>query len=326
MARFLSDASTFAVGTATVCVLTGAYLLRRLVAGQPCRSMAMLEGKTVIVTGANTGVGKATALDLARRKARVIMACRDQERGEQAVADVAKRSRSNDVHFRQLDLASFASIRQFSEEIFASEKKIDVLVNNAGVFMLPLRRSEDGFEMQLAVNCLGPFFLTNLLLPRLKVSTSARIVNVAGKFPPSFPWINFEDINSERSYYRVRAMGQSKVCLMLWSRHLAKQLEGTSVSVNSLHPGLVRNEFGRFLDYWFGYFYILFYPVLYVVLKTPKQGAQTSIYCAVSEELEGLSGKHFYNCKIKDNALSPTLDEAAAQRLWDICEKMTGLK
>lgn len=314
------------VGATAVCAFTGMYLFRRFVAGVPVRSKVVLEGKTVIVTGANTGVGKETALELARRKARVIMACRDSKRGKEAVADVVKRSHNTSVYFHQLDLASFASIRRFANEVLASEKTVDIIVNNAGVFMLPLRRSSDGIEMHFAVNYLGPFLLTNLLLPRLKESPSARIVNVAADLPSFKPWINFEDINSECSYNRVQAVAQSKASMILFSRHLAKRLKSTSVTVNSLHPGYVRNEFGRYLDYWYGYFYILSYPLLCLVLKTPKQGAQTSVYCAVSEDLEGVSGMHFSDSKVKAHPLSRLLDDVAGERLWEMSEKMTGLR
>ena len=224
--------------------------------GQTCPSGALMNGKTVIVTGANTGMGKQTALELARRNARVILACRNEQAGERASQEIRSRARNEQVVFRQLNLASFSSIREFASKVLQEERKIDVLVNNAGVFMMPLRRSQDGVEMHLAVNYLGHFLLTNLLLKRLKEAPSARIVNLAAGIPSWLASIDFDDINSERSYNRVKAVIQSKTCVLLATQHLSRLLENTSVTVNSVDPGIVSNEFGRYRDYWYGYFQV----------------------------------------------------------------------
>ena len=158
--------------------------------------------------------------------------------------------------FRPLDLASFSSIREFAASVLREESRIDLLVNNAGVFMMPLRRSQDGVEMHLAVNYLGHFLLTRLLLDRLKETPSARVVNVAADVSSWLANIDFEDINSERSYNRVRAVAQSKTCVILATRHLSRLLQGTTVTVNSVSPGFVRNEYGRYRDYFFGYVHV----------------------------------------------------------------------
>ena len=245
-----------AVGSATVCALTGIYLLRRLAQGATCTSGALLNGKTVIITGANTGMGKQTAIELAHRNAHVIMACRNEDNGRKAVREVKLKSKNNNVVFRKLDLACFDSIHQFADDVKNEYKQIDILVNNAGVFMLPLRRSADGIEMHLAVNYLGHFLLTNLLLKHLKKAASARIINVGADIPMWINGINFEDMNSEKSYNRVMAVIQSKQALLLFTKHLSLILNGTNVTVNSVHPGIVRNEFGRYRDYWYGYFQV----------------------------------------------------------------------
>ena len=259
-AKYLAAASSFVynttVGVATVCALSGVYLLRRYAMGQVCPSKAMMSGKTVIITGANTGIGKQTAMELARRNARVILACRNREAGERATQEVRRVTRNDQVAFHQVDLASFTSIREFSKKVLQEEKQIDVLVNNAGVFMMPLRRSKDGVEMHLAVNYLGQFLLTSLLLDRMKEMPSARIVNLAADIPSWLMDIKFDDINSEKSYNRVKAVVQSKTCVLLATRHLATLLADTNITVNSVHPGIVRNEFGRYLDYWYGYFQV----------------------------------------------------------------------
>ena len=249
-------ACNFTARIAAFRVASCVHLLRRLTqtpVTKPLPSSAAMRGKTVIITGANTGMGKQTALELARREARVILACRNRNTGERAQREIVSITGNEEVMFCQLDLASFSSIREFADCVLREKSHIDVLVNNAGVFMMPLRRSRDGVEMHLAVNYLGHFLLTRLLLERLREAPSARVVNVAADVPSWLANVDFEDINSERSYNRVRAVVQSKTCVILATRHLSRLLENTTVTVNSVSPGLVRNEFGRYLDYWYGY-------------------------------------------------------------------------
>ena len=221
------------------------YLFRRYVAGGVCHSKALLNGKTVIITGANAGIGKETAVDLARRNARVIMACRSVEKGEKAAVEVRKRSGSDNVVFVQLDLASLRSVRQFAARVLEEEPHLDILINNAGVMACPYTKTEDGFEMQFGVNHLAHFLLTNLLLDRLKEAPSARVINVASQLYKYCPGINFDTINSEHSYKPNKAYQCSKLANILFTQALAKVLEGSSVTVNALHPGVVRTELGR---------------------------------------------------------------------------------
>jgi retinol dehydrogenase-13 len=284
-----------------------------------------MRGKTAIVTGSNTGMGKETALELARRGARVILGCRNRETGEAAAQEISRVTGNDQVVFRHLDLASFSSVREFAGTVLREEQCIDVLVNNAGVFMLPLRRSQDGVEMHLAVNYLGHFLLTRLLLDRLREAPSARVVNVAADVPSWLAHVDFQDINSERSYNRVRAVTQSKTCVLLATRHLSSLLQDSRVSVNSVSPGLVRNEFGRNQHYWYGYFQLAFYPLFYLLLRSPSQGAETAVFCAVSEKVKGVSGRHFRDGRETPLSLPASLDSAAAQRLWDISSSLTGL-
>ena len=203
-----------------------------------CTSEARLDGKTVSITGANTGIGKETAIDLARREARVILACRSVERGEKAAVEARERSGNENAMFRQLDLSSLASVRQFSAKILEEEPRIDILINNAGVCFLPYQVSEDGYEMHLAVNHLGHFLLTNLLLDRIKEAPSDRIINVLSIIY-RFGKVNFDDLNSEQSYGVIRAYSQTKLANILFTHSLAKCLEGTNVTANCLHPGAV---------------------------------------------------------------------------------------
>ena len=230
-------------------------LLRRRVIGKTCESKARLDGKTVIITGANSGIGIETAIDLAGRKARVILACRSVEKGEKAAVEVREKSGNDDVVFRQLDLASLASVRQFAATVLEEEPRIDILVNNAGVMACPYSKTEDGFEMQFAVNHLAHFLLTNLLLDRLKEATSARIVVVTSTLYKHCPSIRFDDINSEKSYPRNSRMcmdprgcyAHSKLANILFTQALAERLEGTNVTANAISPGMCRSDLGRHL-------------------------------------------------------------------------------
>ena len=296
------------------------YLARRYFAGGVCHSKALLNGKTVIITGANAGIGKETAVDLARRNARVIMACRSVEKGEKAAVEVRKRSGSDNVVFLQLDLASLTSVRQFAARVLEEEPRLDILINNAGVMACPYTKTEDGFEMQFGVNHLAHFLLTNLLLDRLKEAPSARIVNLSS-LAHAFGKINFDDLNSEKSYSSWSVYSQSKLANILFTRSLAKRLQGTNTIVNAVHPGGVRTELQRhsFVVRIMRFFSSIFW-------KTPEEGAQTSIYCAVSEEMEGVSGKYLADCKIVKPRTKEATDDEIAERLWQVSVQMVGLE
>ena len=312
---------SYSIVFVAVTVGVTSYFLCQCTAGGVCRSKALLNGKTVIITGANGGIGKETAVDLARRNARVIMACRSVEKGEKAAVEVRKRSGSDDVVFVQLDLASLTSVRQFAAKVLEEEPRLDILINNAGVMACPYTKTEDGFEMQFGVNHLAHFLLTNLLLDRLKEAPSARIVNVSshghimGK-------INFDDLNSQRSYGAWSAYGHSKLANILFTRSLAKRLEGTNVTANALHPGSVKTELGRHARF----IATIAYWIFPIFIKTPWEGAQTSIYCAVSEEMEGVSGKYLADCKILKTKNKEATDDEIAERLWQVSAQMVGLE
>ena len=210
-----------------------------------CKSKAKLVHKTVIITGGNTGIGKETAIDLAKRKAKVILACRNPERGRKAEEEIRKKSGNENVVYRHLDLASLASVREFAEGVLQDEPHIDILINNAAIMACPYWKTEDDFEMQFGVNHLGHFLLTYLLLDKLKEAPSARIINVSSLAYKRVKGINFDDINSEESYDPQIAYGQSKLANILFTRALSKRLEGTRVTVNCLHPGVIWTELGR---------------------------------------------------------------------------------
>ena len=220
------------------------YLTSRYFDGGVCYSKATLNDKTVIITGANTGIGLETAVDLARRGARVILACCSADKGKAAVEVVKKRSKNQNVLFAQVDLASLQSVRDFASRILQEEPRIDILINNAGVAYPPYSKTQDNFELAFGVNHLAHFLLTNLLLDRLKEAPAARIINVSS-VGYKFGTINFDDLQGEKSYSKVKAYSQSKLANILFTRTLAERLKGTRASAYSLHPGAVRTDLGR---------------------------------------------------------------------------------
>lgn len=300
------------------------YVFKPYISGGVCRSKARLEGKTVIITGSNTGIGKETALDLAARGARVIIACRDLQKGEKAMKEIIEKSGNGNIVAKHLDLASLRSVRNFAEEINSSEARVDVLINNAGVMAVPsLTKTQDGFETQMGVNHLGHFLLTNLLLDLLKKSAPSRIVVVSSiaHWFCTTAGFKFENINGEISYDPFDAYGQSKLANILFARELARRLDGTRVTANALHPGAVATELGRHHPYWLQ---VVLQPFVFLLTKSPKEGAQTSIHLAVSKELEGVSGLYFADCKERIPAKSAQDDEVA-KKLWEVSAKLVGL-
>eukprot|EP00118_Oscarella_pearsei_P001201 m.6851 g.6851 ORF g.6851 m.6851 type:complete len:322 (+) comp17024_c0_seq1:24-989(+) len=302
------------------------FLLRKWMTGGVCRSSRRLDGKTVIVTGANTGIGKETAVDLVIRGARVIVACRSKPKGEAAVQEIKARTMRDHVVFRQLDLADLQSTRNFAKKILEEEPKIHILINNAGVMMCPYSKTKDGFETQIGVNHLGHFILTNLLLDRIKASQPSRIINVSS-IGYMMGKINFDDLMSKKSYSDMAAYNQSKLANILFTSELARRLEGTGVTSYSLHPGLVSTELQRHVRGWpiLGYITGFFFSyVLYFAMKSPSEGAQTSIYCAVDEAAGKSSGKYYADCA-EVQLSAHAKDEGTAKKLWEVSEKLTGL-
>lgn len=310
-----------AIVAAVICL----WGIRKYVKGARYYGTARLDGKTVVITGGNTGIGKETAIDLAKRGAKVIIACRDMNKAKTAAEDIKRVSRSDNVHVIKLDLASFKSIRQCAESINKSEERLDVLLNNAGVMNCPHWLTEDGIEMQFGTNHVGHFFFTNLLLDLIKKSAPSRIINVSSLGHTFSGHLNFNDIvKREKSYNSTIAYAQSKLSNILFTKELAKKLEGTGVTTYALHPGTVDTELARHLrSRWF--FMESFYQVMTFFLKTSYEGAQTNIYCAVEPSLEKETGKYYSDCAEKSPAKT-AFDEAAAKKLWELSESLTNLK
>ncbi|XP_053314530.1 retinol dehydrogenase 13 [Spea bombifrons] len=295
----------------------GVVLLKDYVGGGNCPSKENIDGKTAIVTGANTGIGKETAMELAKRGGKVIMACRDMGKCEAAAKEIRGKTLNHNVFAKHLDLASIKSIKEFAKTIRNEEEHVDILINNAAVMRCPKWKTEDNFEMQFGVNHLGHFLLTNLLLEKLKKSGNSRIINVSSLAHVAGD-IDFDDLNWEKKKYNTKAAYcQSKLANVLFTNELARRLQGTRVTANSLHPGVADTELGRHTGMHKSTFSsTVLAPLFWILIKSPRQAAQPSVYLAVAENLEGVSGKYFNGLKEKEPA-PQALEEETARRLWE---------
>lgn len=269
-----------------------------------------------LVTGASAGIGKAASVELARRGMRVVMLCRDAERGERARRDVAAEAQ----HAPELviaDLASLDAVRQGAAEIARRWPAIHVLINNAGVSLARRAVSVDGFEMTLAVNHLAPFLLTQLLLPQLLAAPPARIVNVTSRLERAGR-IHFDDLQCERRYSRTRAYNQSKLANVLFTYELADRLRGTGVTVNCIHPGFVATELMRDLPRWVRRLYEPF-------IATPEEGARGVVHLACAAELEGVTGCYFERDGVERASSARSHDAELRARLWRVSEELARL-
>jgi NAD(P)-dependent dehydrogenase (short-subunit alcohol dehydrogenase family) len=280
------------------------------------KSMA---GKVCMVTGANAGIGKATAQGLANISATVVMVCRSQERGEAALAEIREQSSNDHISLLVADLASQTEIRRLAEDFKKHYSTLHVLVNNAGIIPRKREVTVDGCETQFAVNHLAPFLLTNLLLDILKSSAPARIVTVSSDMHRGAT-INFDDLQSERSYRPVRVYSRTKLANVLFTYELARRLQGTAVTANCLHPGVVAT---KLLADGMGMPRALRTTTRLIGAK-PDKGAKTSIYLAASPEVEGVSGKYFVRQKAVESSKG-SYDENLASRLWRVSAELTGL-
>src|SRR5919106_4071638 len=276
--------------------------------------------KICLITGATSGIGKATAMGLANMGASVVMVGRDQGKGEAVMAEIKQKSNNASVDLMLADLSSQEEIRRLADEFKEAYPRLDVLINNAGLFRSKRITTADGMEMTFAVNHLACFLLTKLLLDVLKASSPSRIVNVSSG-DHSNGTIDFDDLQGEKGYKGPKAYSQSKLANVLFTYELARRLEGTGVTANCLHPGAgVRTNLGSGVSGVFG----LTVRALRPLMKSPEKGAETSIYLASSPEVEGLSGRYFVK-KGETRSSDMSYDERLARRLWEVSAQLTKL-
>ena len=275
--------------------------------------------KICLVTGGNSGIGKSVALGLAKMGATVVVVSRNKEKGQTAVTDIIEKSGNKNVELIQADMSSQNSIHQLVDEFRARHEKLHLLINNAGVYLTKRSETEEGLESTFAVNHLGPFLLTSLLVDILKTSAPSRIVNVTSDAHKGAR-INFDDLQGEKKFSGWQAYGQSKLAMILYTHGLAKKLEGTGVTVNSAHPGVVRTNFAKNN----GGLVMLGFRFLGMFFISPESAAKRILYVATSPDLEGVTGKYFTKMhEVKSSQES--YDDDSAGRLWQISEQLTHL-
>jgi NAD(P)-dependent dehydrogenase (short-subunit alcohol dehydrogenase family) len=278
-----------------------------------------MRGRTCLITGATSGIGKATSLALAEQGATLVLVGRDRARAEATAAEIGAATGNRDVTVLLADLAVQREVRRVAGEFLATTRPLHVLINNAGAVNLRRTLTTDDIESTLAVNHLAPFLLTNLLLDRLRQSAPARIITVASE-AHRFGALDFDDLGNARRYRALRVYGQSKLANILFSNELARRLADSAVTANSLHPGAVATGLGKNNGAWARAVIALLRPFF----RSPQRGAATTIYLASSPAVDGVTGQYFVNCRARRPSRAAR-DLTAARRLWDASAAMTRL-
>ena len=275
-----------------------------------------LKGKTAIITGATSGIGKVTALAIAREGAHLVLPVRNMEKGEALREEIISETGNKSIELMSCDLASLDSIRSFAKSFLTKYDQLHLLVNNAGLWESKRKESSDGIEMNFAVNHLAPFLMTNLLLDVIKKSAPARIINVSST-AHKYAKMNFDDLEGEKRWDSMKSYAQSKLSNIFFTRKLARELEGTGVTVNCLHPGVVSTNL---FDNMPGFFRRIF--GLFMI--SSEKGAETSIFLATSPEVENISGAYFKKKK-RAKTTRHAEDMKAADILWEVSKEYCGL-
>ncbi len=275
--------------------------------------------RVCLVTGGNSGIGKAAATELARLGAKVVIVCRSREKGEATIVDIKSKTGSSSALLLVADLLSQKSIRTLASDFLEKYGELHVLVNNAGSHFPSYIETEDGIESTFALNHLAPFLLTNLLLDTLKTNASSRIINISSVGHEGAR-IDFADLGLKKHYRGFQQYGRSKLAMILFTYELSRRLSGTNVTVNAMHPGSVRTNIwthaGPFTP-------LTKFASLF--MRSPEKGAETVVFLASSPEVEGVSGKYFIDKKERPSSRE-SYDEDAAKRLWDVSSQLTGLR
>jgi retinol dehydrogenase 12 len=277
--------------------------------------------KTCVITGSTSGIGLETTRAIARKGYDIIMVARNEEKGLPIRDKIIKSTGNKNIELLCADLSSQKQIRELGKQIRERFDVLDVLVNNAGTWFSKLTYTEDGIEMQFAVNHLAYFLTTHLLLPNLLKSENGRIVNVASDSHINGT-INFDDLYLTKNYFGLNAYRQSKLANVMFTYELAKKLKHTNTVVNALQPGLVKTKMGH--KHTIGLHSLAWWFRKQGGVK-PEKGAETSVYLATDEKAGKISGKYWDQCKTKPSG-EVSYDEEASKRLWDVCEKLTGIQ
>lgn len=278
-----------------------------------------LQGKVCLVTGATSGIGKITALELARQGGTVVVVSRSTRKCRETVHTIQQQTGNEQVSYLAADLSSQKEIRKLAGDFQTNFHQLDVLVNNAGGLFWERKESVDGIEMTFALNHLNYFLLTNLLLDTLKASEPARIINVSSGAHRGQK-LALDNLELKENYSPMKAYGRSKLANLYFTYELARRLTDSGVTANALHPGLVSTNFAREGKSWLRFIM----PLVQVFAKSPQEGAETSIYLAASPQVDGISGKYFQDKEmVSSSAIS--YDQETAERLWEISAEMTGI-
>jgi len=323
---YISMSAAMMVVDLICCVAMLSWTYTTFVGGRRFEDKNM-EGKIVVVTGSNTGVGLETAREIARLGAEVILACRTPAKAEAAVVNIMKSlSGKAKVSWMRLDLCDFTSVRKFCDDFKEKYPRLDVLVNNAGMMQHYRRLTKDNYEMTLTANFLGPFLLTQLLLDHVKKSKDGRIVNVNSSLHHNASSFNFEDPHFENGYEMFKAYANSKLAQLLATKELQRKMdeEKSDITVVALNPGNCRTEVTRHMHWLMQIGDWMTYPVWLILRKSANQGASTSVHCATSPEVNGRGGEYFQHCDvIASSDVSHSKDEA--RKLWEFSCKLVKL-
>ncbi|XP_076846066.1 retinol dehydrogenase 11 [Brachyhypopomus gauderio] len=299
--------------TALLCFLILKWMKRR----RYCADITRLDGKTVLITGGNSGVGRETAVALALRGARVIIACRDEDKAEKALRDIKARSHNMNVLYMLVDLSNMRSIRDFSKTFLHKEKRLDILINNAGVPSI-LDWTDDNFSMCFGVNHLGHFLLTNLLLPRLRESAPSRVITLTCS-SYKYQKLDFQDLNYNLLPFFTYC--RSKLANIYFTQELARLMEGKGVTAYAVHPGYVQSS-------WTGHYSFLFRllmkAIMFMFYVPCELGAQTVVYCAVASEVTAHNGGYFSDCR-PSSVYAYARDAGVSKKLWEASERLVKL-
>ncbi|XP_026858720.2 retinol dehydrogenase 11 [Electrophorus electricus] len=303
----------YTILAALFCFLILKWMKRR----RYCMDIKRLDGKTVLITGGNSGVGKETAVALALRGARVIIACRDEDKARKALREITARSHNMNVLYMRVDLANMRSIREFSKTFLQKEKRLDILINNAGVPGI-LDWTDDNFSMCFGVNHLGHFLLTNLLLPRLRESSPSRVITLTCS-SYRYQKLDFQDLNYNLLPFFTYC--RSKLANIYFTQELARIMEGKGVTAYAVHPGYVQSS-------WTCHYSFLFQLLMKVIMFTffvpCEAGAQTVVHCAVADEVTAHNGGYFSDCRPGSLRIFAK-DAGVSKKLWEASERLVKL-